>query len=278
VLRLYGADGPAEEVLALVRERGLAMKVLLGAWIEPEGGAGPGDAGSAAPTGRDRNRAQVEAALRLAAAYPDVVLALCVGNETQVGWSDHRVDAAVLVGWLREVRRRTALPVTTADDFTWWLLPESAPVAREVDLVVAHVHPAWHGQAVATALAFTQERHAALRRLHPALPLVLGEVGWPTRREPGGEQARLIRGEVGEEAQRAFYEAFTAWAARERVASVWFEAFDERWKGGPHPDDAEKHWGLFRADRTPKRAVTPRRRRGRGAAPARPGPRARAAP
>ena len=34
-----------------------------------------------------------------------------------------------------------------------------------------------------------------------------------------------------------------------------FEAFDENWKGGPEPDDAEKHWGFFRADRTPKPAV-----------------------
>ena len=44
---------------------------------------------------------------------------------------------------------------------------------------------------------------------------------------------------------------------RERIVSTWFEAFDENWKGGPHPDEVEKHWGLFRADRTPKQAARP---------------------
>ena len=36
-----------------------------------------------------------------------------------------------------------------------------------------------------------------------------------------------------------------------------FEAFDENWKGGDHPAEVEKHWGLFRADRTPKAAMDP---------------------
>ncbi len=40
--------------------------------------------------------------------------------------------------------------------------------------------------------------------------------------------------------------------SRARIASFYFEAFDENWKGGDHPDEVEKHWGLFRADRTPK--------------------------
>ena len=31
-----------------------------------------------------------------------------------------------------------------------------------------------------------------------------------------------------------------------------FEAFDEKWKGGEHPNEVEKHWGLIKSDRTPK--------------------------
>ena len=34
---------------------------------------------------------------------------------------------------------------------------------------------------------------------------------------------------------------------------IFFEAFDEPWKGDPdNPLGAEKHWGLFFVDRTPK--------------------------
>ena len=36
----------------------------------------------------------------------------------------------------------------------------------------------------------------------------------------------------------------------------FFEAFDEPWKGDPNfPLGAEKHWGLFKVDRTPKQVV-----------------------
>ena len=31
-----------------------------------------------------------------------------------------------------------------------------------------------------------------------------------------------------------------------------FEAFDENWKGSDHELEPEKHWGLYKADRTPK--------------------------
>ncbi|MEC9249739.1 MAG: glycosyl hydrolase, partial [Pseudomonadota bacterium] len=37
-----------------------------------------------------------------------------------------------------------------------------------------------------------------------------------------------------------------------------FEAFDEPWKGSPDPDEPEKHWGLFKLDRRPKRVMEER--------------------
>jgi len=50
-----------------------------------------------------------------------------------------------------------------------------------------------------------------------------------------------------------------AWVDRDRVISFYFEAFDENWKGGfdgENPlDKAEKHWGVYRADRTPKKLL-----------------------
>ncbi len=36
----------------------------------------------------------------------------------------------------------------------------------------------------------------------------------------------------------------------------FFEAFDEPWKGDPDdPLGAEKHWGVFFVDRTPKQVI-----------------------
>lgn len=245
LLRVYGSDGPTPALLELIDEERLPLKVLLGAWIEPEPDA----------AARERNRAQVEGAIRLANAHPDVVIAVVVGNETQVHWSAHRSPPEVLIGWLREARRATALPVSTADDFLYWLAPESDRVAREVDLVVTHAHPLWNGRTLDEALAWTQQQYAAVAARHPGLPVVLGETGWATRKADAGDQAKLIRGEPGEDPQRTFYGRYEEWVRRERIASTWFEAFDENWKGSPHPDEVEKHWGLFNADRSPKRAM-----------------------
>ena len=46
-----------------------------------------------------------------------------------------------------------------------------------------------------------------------------------------------------------------AWTDVERILTFYFEAFDEPWKGSPDPLEPEKHWGLFKVDRTPKLAV-----------------------
>ena len=43
------------------------------------------------------------------------------------------------------------------------------------------------------------------------------------------------------------------------MISFYFEAFDEQWKGGFDGENplakAEKHWGVYRSDRTPKKVL-----------------------
>ena len=256
LLRLYGAVGPPETVLEVIREGRLGMKVMLGIWIAAEERRGAdGRVAEAFPEARASNRREVEAAVRLAAAYPEIVVAVSVGNETQVTWSPHRVPGELLIGYLREVRARTAVPVTTVDDFSFWKSPESGAVAREVDFVVTHIHPLWNGQPLEAAMDWTRKVFEDVRAVHPDHDVVLGETGWATNVLHKGEQARLIRGRVGEDEQKIFYDAVTAWAKKDRIVAFFFEAFDENWKGGSDPDEVEKHWGLFRADRTPKKAL-----------------------
>jgi len=172
-----------------------------------------------------------------------------------VSWTDHKVPTEVLLGHLRRVRAATSQPVTTADDFSWWVTPGSEAVAREVDFVMVHAYAMWNGQPLGRAVAFTQEKLAEVGKRHPGRTLILGELGWATKKHSEGEQANLIKGVPGEEQQRRFHDELVAWTTRDRVVNLFFEAFDENWKGGPHPDEVEKHWGLFRADRTPKKAM-----------------------
>ncbi|MBK9120548.1 MAG: hypothetical protein IPM18_13260 [Phycisphaerales bacterium] len=245
LLRMYAAGGAAESVVRLIHERKLGMQVLLGAWIAPESG----------PEAVSANRREVACAIQLANAYPDVVIGVSVGNETQVSWSAHRVAPDVLIPYLREVRARTRVPVTTADDYTFWLEPRSREIAAEVDFIATHIYAMWRGVQLEDAVAFTQREFAMVQAAHPAHPIVLTEVGWATKRHTEGEEARHIRGRAGTVEQAQFYADFLAWTTRQQVPNFYFQAFDEKWKGGAHPDEVEKHWGLFESDRTPKLAL-----------------------
>jgi hypothetical protein len=94
-----------------------------------------------------------------------------------------------------------------------------------------------------------------LTNAYPAVVVVLGETGWATQKHDEGEQARLIKDQPDEEGQAVFYREWTRWSEEARLVTFFFEAFDEKWKGGPHPNEVEKHWGLYRSDRTPKKAM-----------------------
>ena len=114
--------------------------------------------------------------------------------------------------------------MTTADDFGFWVQPQSDQVAREVDFIVLHAYAMWNGKTLAEALDFTKEKYAEVARLHPDRTILLGEAGWATRKHTEGDQAKYIQGEPGEAPQRVFYEQFTAWVVRERIVGTWLVA------------------------------------------------------
>ena len=62
----------------------------------------------------------------------------------------------------------------------------------------------------------------------------------------------MKEGQPNEENQKKYYKDFWAWADSEKIISYMFEAFDEPWKGGDNPREAEKHWGIFDVDRKAK--------------------------
>jgi len=254
MLRMYTACGPTETLLDIIAGNDIDMKVMVGAWIaveEPQDGT----IGEHVAAARKANQREIATAIRLANQYPDIVIAVCVGNETQVAWSDHRSPPEVVIRYVRRVREATDVPVTVADDFNFWNKPESKPVADEIDFITMHYHPLWNGVQLEDALAATQRVYAEIQACHPDHTIVIGETGWATDVHDEGEQARLIKGRTGEAEQKIFYDALTAWIRKARIPTFFFEAFDENWKGGSHLDEVEKHWGLFKADRTPKLAL-----------------------
>jgi exo-beta-1,3-glucanase (GH17 family) len=256
MIRIYGAAGTGDTVLAAIREAGSPLKVVLGLWLAPEDRRdSTGRVLERFPAAREANRRELEATLRLAREHPGTVAAISVGNETQVFWSFHRVLPERLIEVIRQVRAATTVPVTTADDYNFWNKPESRTVAAECDFVFVNMHPLWNGASLEGALPWIEAQLAAIRARHPDREVVIGETGWATQRNDDGDQGRLMKGALGEAEQARFVRELRAWIARTRVTTFTFEAFDENWKGGADPADVEKHWGLYRADRSPKPAA-----------------------
>ena len=85
-IRLFDSGPHAVRVLRVIDRTDLDIVVLLGGWI----------AGYRA--GHDAaNHDQLERAVALATAYPDIVVAVSVGNETLDDWSNVRIPPAELL-------------------------------------------------------------------------------------------------------------------------------------------------------------------------------------
>lgn len=250
LIRLYNADDDTERILSAIADEPFDLRVMLGVWLENE---------TDKPEIRGHNIDNVLRGIELANRYPDIVVAVNVGNETQVDWSAHRMAQADLIRYIRAVRDHVPQPITTADDYNFWNKPNSREVAREVDFIVTHAHPLWNGKTLTEAIPWLEKTLATLSRMHPDHRLVLGETGWATRynadKVGSGQQGTLIRGDVSEAAQGRFLIALDDWIARQSGIVFLFEAFDESWKGGAcqtGPEEVEKNWGVFYEDRTPK--------------------------
>ncbi len=250
LIRVYNADDDTRRILEMIRDRQLPVKVMLGIWLEGEANR---------PAAKQANIGNTLRAIELANQFPEIVAAVNVGNETQVFWSGHKLDKDLLLKYIRVTRANVAVPVTTADDYNFWNKAESLEVAAELDFIVTHIYPLWNGKTLENAIPWLDATYQGLRQTHPDKLLVLGEIGWATKYDPSkqgdGDQGSLIKGEVGISAQEQFLRDLDAWINGNQVTTFLFEAFDEPWKGGganTGPNEIEKNWGVFNADRTPK--------------------------
>jgi exo-beta-1,3-glucanase (GH17 family) len=247
LIRMYAADAASEQVLRTIKKHKLPVKVMQGAWL------------SSSQTDEE-NENQINEVIRLANEYPEIVVTINLGNEIFVDWSAHKLvadDLPTYLGWVKRVQQETKVPVTLADDYNFWNKPWSQEIAQALDYIVLHAYAMWNSQSLVDAVSWTEKTFNDIQALHPSKQIVLGESGWATSsiNENGDEQ--LIIGEASEEAQATFFKDYRNWLEANHIVSFYFEAFDEKWKGGEDKPDgiAEKNWGIYRSDRTAKEAV-----------------------
>lgn len=248
LIRMYGADQQAENVLEVIEEHKLPVRVMQGAWI-------------ASNQSQDVNDAEVERLIKLANRFPDIVVAVNVGNEIFVDWSAHRIeDMASVIEYLQAVRAAVQQPVTVVDDYNFWNKPHAALIAQEVDFIGLNAYAFWNNKTIDEALEWTVSTYRDIAARYPGHVTAYTETGWPTSRvyDDGSYEGTLI-GKANEASQARFFSEYSAWIDEHQVTSFYFQAFDEKWKGGDDgdkaEDKAEKHWGVYKSDRTPKQVL-----------------------
>ncbi len=255
LVRMYDTGENTRRTLELIREHELPINVLLGLWLSAEISNHEGcpwlhepipDEQLAANT--LRNTAEVKRGIELANEFDEIVVAVNVGNEALVEWNDHMMSLERVIGFVRQVKASIEQPVTVAENYDWWR-KDGAPLAAVVDFIGVHTYPVWENKAIDEALAYTIDNIRLVRAALPDKPIAILEAGWATSATEFGERANQAD-------QARYFEQMSSWSAKTNTTVFFFEAFDEPWKGDENdPLGAEKHWGLFFVDRTPKQVM-----------------------
>ncbi|WKJ91011.1 glycosyltransferase [Methylomonas montana] len=222
-IRTYTALEGMEVVPELAAKSG--VNLAMGAWID---------------TDKEKNRREIEALISLSNQYPKAIVRTIVGNETLL-----RKDVQVeeLIEYIREVKKRTWKPVSTAETWDQW---EAHPeLVAEVDFIAVHILPYWEGIPIEAAVDYIFERYHELQTMFPGKQIVIAEVGWPSDGQPFKHATASLAN------QAKFLREFLNRATEENLIYYVVEAFDQPWKIDIE-GTAGAYWGLFNVDRQPK--------------------------
>ena len=255
LIRLYDSGENSEATLRIIREHKLPIKVMQGIWLRAEVSNHGGCEWVHEPQPQEEldenrrlNEAEVQAGIELAIAFDDIVVAVNVGNESLIYWNDHLVSVEQMIDYVKTVQAAIEQPVTVAENYEWWA-HHGHELGQVVDFIGVHTYPAWEHQPIDNAMNYTIDNMQMVRNTLPDRPMAILEAGWASTAIEFGERAN-------ETDQQRYFDELMAWGEENNVTVFFFEAFDEPWKG--HIDNelaAEKHWGLFFVDRTPKQVM-----------------------
>ena len=225
-VRTYSVDFGLDQIAGIAARHGL--KVLQGLWLSSHA---------------DRNRYQIETAVKLANEYPDTIRAVVVGNEVLLRGE---MSATQLAATIREVKARVKVPVTYADVWEFWL--RNRDIASAADFITIHILPYWEDFPVpaAQAAAHVDSIRRKVAKAFAGKEVMIGEVGWPS-------SGRMREGALPSPVDEArVIQDVLALAKRENFRVNVIEAFDAPWKRALE-GTVGGHWGLlFDASRRPK--------------------------
>lgn len=299
ILRTYNVQLPhASNVLKAISElkkedANFQMFVMLGAWIDCKNawtGLEPDH-----NVESEANAAEIDRAVSLANAYPDIVKVLAVGNEAMVKWAaSYYVQPDVILKWvnhLQGLKQKGELPkdlwITSSDDFASWgggsaeyHTPDLEALVKAVDFISMHTYPyhnthynpefwmmneqqsSWSDKqkveaAMLSALNFAKKQYDSVTNYMKSVG-----VNKPIHIGETG-WASVSDGFYGPKGSRAtdefkqalYYQHMRQWTQKAGISCFYFEAFNEPWKDAHNPKGSENHFGLFTVEGMAKYAI-----------------------
>jgi exo-beta-1,3-glucanase (GH17 family) len=225
--RTYASgEGTMTYIPALAQKYGL--KMIQGAWI------GYTDAD---------NHKEIEALVKAANTYPDVIKRVIVGNEVLLRGEQ---EPEKLIEYIREVKRAVKQPVSYAD--VWSMYMKYPELIKEVDFITIHILPYWEDEPISVdkAPAHIERIYNQVKKeadsIAPGKPILIGESGWPSA---GKQRGRAIPGVVNE---AKFIRGLIKVAQDNHFDYNIVEAFNQSWKSQLE-GVVGANWGLFSVDR-----------------------------
>lgn len=259
------------------------MYVMLGAWIDCQYAWTDTEPNHEVES--EANTAEIQRAVDLANAYPDIVKIIAVGNEAMVRWAtSYFVRPDVILKWvnhLQDLKKSGGLAadlwITSSDDFSSWgggdesyRTDDLENLIKAVDYVSMHTYPMhnshynspfWIVPPEEQELSDQEKIDAAMLR---AKQFVIEQyqsvldymkslgVDKPLHIGESG-WATVCLGDYGANGSKAadeyksglYYQLIREWTNENNISCFYFEMFDECWKDKNDESGSENHFGLI---------------------------------
>ncbi|CDF79584.1 glycoside hydrolase (GH17) [Formosa agariphila KMM 3901] len=271
------------------------MYVMLGAWIDCKNAFNSANGEPDHSLESERNAVEIETAVQLTKAYPDIVKIIAVGNEAMVKWAaSYYVQPGVILKWvhhLQDLKQSGELPtdlwVTSSDNFASWgggdaeyHTEDLNQLIKTVDYISMHTYPMhdthyhsvfWGVEdseadlsdeekievAMARAKAYAVSQYDSVYNYMTSLG-----VNKPIHIGETGwaSVSNALYGEMGSKAtdeykEALYYKSMRDWTNENGMSCFYFEAFDEQWKDANNPLGSENHFGLINLNGEAKYAL-----------------------
>ena len=251
-IRMYDPYKHAQTVLEVIRNEKINLKVMLGMDLAAEYSNPncPWLKQNLTEEEIKRNTAHNDESLRLLIElgnkYEDEIIFLAAGNEARPSWGDNLVTNERVAYFVNELKKHCKQPVSYCEGWDLWV-GQIDPILEAVDFVSAHIYPMWNKVSIKDAVNYTIEKFEEVIK-YTDKPVIITEMGWAT----SSNNYEMLVEEANIENQKKYIEEFNKYLIKNNKLGFYFEAFDEPWKGGNNPIEAEKNWGLYYVNRTKK--------------------------